>query len=332
MSNSAFAALAGSTFMLSAASAMAAPRVAVDIPPVHSLVAQVMDGVGTPDLLISGGASPHGYALRPSEARALQSADLVVWVGQNLTPWLGLALPKLAGDASVIELAAVPETEVLEFRESAVFASPSDAHDEDHHDHEDHADHDDHDDHDHDEHHEDEHAHDHSGYDPHMWLDPDNASVWLSAIAAELSVLDPENAALYSANAKAGQASLEQLSAEIDALLEPVHGGRYVVFHDGYQYFGHKFDMPAAGAIRLSDASDPSPARIAEIRAAVREGGISCVFSEPQFNPALIDPVFEGTEVRVAVADPLGALLEPGPALYGDALQNLAGALVSCLE
>ncbi|QIE43628.1 zinc ABC transporter solute-binding protein (plasmid) [Rhodobacteraceae bacterium SC52] len=331
MSNSVFAALVGSTFMLSALSVTAAPRVAVDIPPVHSLVAQVMEGVGAPELLISGGSSPHGYALRPSEARVLQSADLVVWVGQNLTPWLGLALPKLAGNATVIELAEVPETHLLGFRDSVVFDASSDQHDEGHDDHEDHAEHDDHD---HDDHHEDEdeHDHDHSGYDPHMWLDPDNASAWLGVIAAELSNLDPENAALYVANAKAGQANLEQLSAEIDTLLDPVHGGRYVVFHDGYQYFGQKFDMPAAGAIRLSDASDPSPARIAEIRAAVQEGDIACVFSEPQFNPALINPVFEGTEARVVVADPLGALLDPGPSLYGVVLRDLASGLAKCLQ
>ncbi|PWR02632.1 zinc transporter [Meridianimarinicoccus roseus] len=308
---------------LMAGPARAAPRVAADIPPVHALVAQVMDGIGTPDLIMGGGASPHGHALRPSEARALQAADLVVWIGPGLTPWLGMALPTLAKGADLLTLAAHPGTRTLPARSAANFGLEADAH----------GDHDNHEDHEQG----DAHGHDPAALadglvDPHLWLDPGNAEIWLDEIAARLARLDPANAARYAENARTARAGLAALRSDLDAMLAPVRGGRYVVFHDGYQYFERAFDMPAAGAIALSDASDPSPARIAEIRSVVRQGGIACVFSEPQLNTALIAPVFEGTEVRLAVADPLGAALPPGPALYGDVLRGLAGALSDCLK
>ena len=356
------------------------PAVVADIPPVHSLVAVVMDGVGTPDLLVQPGASPHGYSMRPSEARALDQAQAVFWIGESLTPWLANSIEALAADAHVIELMEVAGTTELEFREGATFEAhdhdhedhgdedhahgaghddhDDHAHDEGHGDHDDHAhdaghgdhddhaheaghgDHDDHahDDHDHDHDHDHEdhadHGHDdhHHGHDPHAWLDPENARVWLDAIAAELSELDPENAPIYQANADKGKAELATLIDEITAQLAPVRDSNFIVFHDAYQYFENRFDFPAAGSITLSDASDPSPARIEEVHEKVHELGVTCAFSEPQFNPNLIRTVFQGTEAKAGVMDPLGADLSPGAALYPQLLRNLASSLATCLE
>lgn len=337
------------------------PRVAVDIAPVHSLVARVMDGVGTPDLIVAPGGSPHEYSLRPSEAAALQEADLVVWVGPDLTPWLAGAVDTLAGDATRVTLMETEGTQVLSFREGALF----DAHDHGHgghegHGHEEHG----HDEHAHDEHAHDEHGHDahgheehaadahghedhahgdhghedhahgdhaHGAYDPHVWLSPVNAAVWLDVIAAQLSAADPANAATYVANAAAGRAELDALVAEVGGLLDPLRDLRFVVFHDAYQYFETAFDIPASGAITLSDATDPSPARIAEIQARVADQGIACVLSEPQFDPGIVATVMEGTAARTAVLDPLGSDLTPGPQLYPQMLRNLAGSLARCL-
>ncbi len=329
--------------LIGGAASAQAPRVAVDIAPVHSLVARVMEGVGAPDLIVQSGASPHEYSLRPSEAAALQDADLVFWIGPGLTPWLTDTLETLASDALVSELLDAPGTIALEFRESALFEA---------HDHDDHADHDDHDDHgdeDHAEHaHKDhdhaEDAHDdhghkeaghedhaHGEHDPHAWLSPQNARNWLNVIAGQLSAADPDNASIYFANAAAGRAEMETLIDEVNATLAPVRGGEFIVFHDAYQYFEADFDFPAAGAISLSDASDPSPARIAEIQGRIAEQAVDCVLTEPQFNSGLVATVLDGTQAKTGIIDPLGSDLEPGQALYPALIGNLATALAECM-
>jgi len=316
------------------------PRVAADIAPVHSLVARVMDGVGTPDLIVQSGASPHEYSLRPSEAEALQEADLVFWISPDLTPWLADAIETLATDASVTELMETDGTIELEIREGALF----EAHErgEDEHEGDEHADHAEKDHEEHAEHAHEEHAdhaeeeaghegHDHGAHDAHAWLSPQNAATWLNVIASQLSAADPENAGAYFANAAAGRAELDTLITDINAMLEPVRGGQFIVFHDAYQYFESAFDFPASGAISISDASDPSPARIAEIRARIAEEGIECVLAEPQFNAGLVATVLDGTEAKTGILDPLGSDLEPGPALYPQLMRNLASTLAECL-
>jgi zinc transport system substrate-binding protein len=315
------------------------PRVATDIAPVHSLVARVMDGVGVPDLVIQQGASPHEYRLRPSEATALQDADLVFWIGPDLTPWMEDAVVTLAEDAAVTALLEAEGTDLLEFREGALFEAHDHGHDHDDHGHEEHDhdehthddhDHDDHD-HDHDDHAHDDHDHAHGDYDPHAWLSLDNAATWLNVIAAQLSAADPDNAGTYFANAAAGREEIEALAAEVNGMLDPVRGGRFIVFHDAYQYFEASFDFPASGAISISDAAEPSPARIAEIQGRVREEGVECVLAEPQFNAGLVATVLDGTEASTGVIDPIGVDLELGPDLYPQLIRNMAATLVDCL-
>ena len=378
------------------------PQVAVDIAPVHSLVARVMEGVGTPDLIVQPGASPHEYNLRPSEASALQNADLVFWIGPDLTPWLTDTIATLAPDANTTVLLDADGITELEFRESALFEAHdhSDHADDDHDDHDDHADeghddhddhddhadegqddhgdHDDHDDHDdhadegqddhddhddhadeghddhgdhddhddHDDHADDGHddhddhddhaeaghdGHNHGAHDPHAWLSPTNAMTWLNVIAGELSAADPENAGVYFANAAEGRSELEALITEVTATLDPVRGGQFIVFHDAYQYFETAFDFPASGAISIGDASDPSPARVAEIQNRIADQGIDCVLAEPQYNPGLIETVLDGTDAQTGILDPLGSGLEPGAALYPQLIRNLSTALAGCM-
>ncbi len=309
------------------------PRVATDIAPIHSLVARVMDGVGTPDLIVQPGGSPHEYSLRPSEAKALQEADLVFWVSPDLTPWLGNAIETLATNASVTELLEADETIELTIREGALFEVHE--HDDDKHEDAEHKgdDHAEHAEGKHYEHAEEEAGHEGHGdgaHDPHAWLSPTNAATWLNVIAGQLSATDPENAGAYFANAAAGRAELDTLTSDINAMLGPVRGGQFIVFHDAYQYFESAFDFIASGAISISDASDPSPARIAEIRARIADEGINCVLAEPQFNAGLVATVLDGTEAKTGVLDPLGSDLAPGPALYPQLMRNLASTLVEC--
>jgi len=325
-----FISLAAGMAMIGGVAMSDTPKVAVDISPVHSLVSRVMLGVGTPDLIVQAGASPHGYTLRPSEAKALQDAQMVFWMGESLSPWMEGALDTLSSDATIITLLERDETILLEFREGAMFEE----HDHDDHGDEKHGDHGDekHDDHG-DEKHDDHGDHeDHGSHDPHAWLSPDNARIWLNLIASQLSIVDPENAGTYFANAAAARSEIEALTIEVNILLEPVRGKKFIVFHDAYQYFEKAFDLSASGAISLGDASKPSPARIAEIQGRILEESIDCVLSEPQFNKGLVATVMAGSKAKTSVIDPLGAGLKPGPDLYSELIRNMTKTLVDCFE
>lgn len=289
------------------APAAAEPQIAATVAPIHSLVSMVSTGLAKVDLIIRPGASPHDYALKPSEAAALDDAEIVFWVGEGLERWMAKALTTLAADAVVIELGGVEGTRHLAAREGGVWG-----------DHE----------HDHAEDHGDDH---HGAVDPHLWLDPENALVWLDAIADALGEQDPAHADAYRQNAVEARARIETVIAEIDTRLQPIREKRYVVFHDAYHYFEDRFGLHPLGAISLSDADRPGPARLLEIREAIAESGAVCVFAEPQFEPRLIDTVIEGTDVKTGTLDPIGAGLQPGAGLYPSLMRELAESLADCL-
>ncbi len=299
------------------------PRVAVDIAPLHSLVAQVMEGVGTPDLVIRPGASPHHYALRPSEAAALAEADLVVWMGEGLTPWLAGSLDELAGDAHRVTLLDPAHTRLLPLREEVVFEHDEHASHDDHGEHEEDESHDDHADADEHEHHH------HGGNDPHAWLDPGNAALWVMVLAGELALLDPENADTYRTNAADAAARLDVLKQELTETVRPVRAVPFMVFHDAYHYFEEAFDIHAAAAIALSDASRPGPARIAALRDLAVERQVACVLTEPQFDPKLARTIV-GDDYEIRAVDPMGMDIPPGPALYPALMRALAAGFASC--
>lgn len=316
------------------------PRVVTDIAPVHSLVAQVMGDLGTPELLVTAQDSPHSFALRPSQAQALEDAGLVVWIGHELTPWLEQPLETLASGATSVALLQVEDTLTHDFRDEVLFEEDhAETHDdhEDHHDHghdedhgDEHADHkDDHSD-DHADHH-DDHGHEHAdGIDPHAWLDPRNGAMWLGHLADALATLDPENAATYRANADAGVTKLVALEGELAATLAPATGRNFVVFHDAYHYFEDRFGLTTIGALSLSDAQPPSPRRLQSLRAELAK--VDCVFTEPQFSPDLVNTLLEGTEIGIATLDPLGADLPTGPGLYPDLLRGMATQIAGCRD
>jgi len=300
------------------------PNVSVDIAPLHSLVASVMNGVGVPSLIIPPGSSPHDHQLRPSEAKAMQDANIVFWMGEELTPWMENAVKTLSSNASVTTFLENDKTSLLEFREGALFEA---------HDHEDEQHDDEHDEHDdeHDEHDDEEHDEQgHGSHDPHAWLSPNNAKAWLDVIAAQLSSYDTENAGVYFTNAASAKSEIEMMIAEINLALDPIRGGKFIVFHDAYQYFENDFDFQASGAISIGDASDPSPARIAKIQKRIRDEEINCVLAEPQFKANLVQTVMEGSQANTNVIDPLGAGLKPGILLYNKLIKNMAQSLADC--
>ena len=293
------------------------PKVAADIAPVHSLVARIMEGVAEPSLIIPPGASPHDHAMRPSEARALQSANVVFWVGPELTPWMERPLSALSADAVRVELLEVDGTTRYSYRDLA----------DDHDGHDDHAqpaDHEadaDHDGHDH---------HDNDGIDPHAWLDPENARVWVRVIAETLASSDPENAKVYLQNARVAEGELGALQSEIEADFAKMSKPRFITFHDAYQYFEVRFGLSSSGTVSLGDATAPGPARLAELKAKINSDGIDCAFSEPQFDTRLVNAAIEGVGAQVLVMDPIGVTLDTGPSLYPTLLRAMATSYQSC--
>ena len=329
-------------------------KVVASIKPVHSLVAAVMQGIDTPYLLVDGAGSPHTYALKPSQARQLQDADLVFWMSHDLEAFLEKPIESIATNATSVQLMESHGLTKLNFREGGAFASHDhddhDDHDDkdrdDHDDHDDHddKDHDDHDDHGHDDHGHDDHGHDdkdhddkdhddkdHDGVDPHVWLDPANAKAMIHEIEEALVAADPAHADAYEANTEALMLKIDSLVAEVDAELEPVKGRGYVVFHDAYQYFEARFGVSAIGSITVSPEVLPGAERVSELQEKVRDLDAACVFSEPQFKPKLVATVTENTNAGTGVLDPLGATIENGPELYFTLIRNMANSLKECL-
>ena len=301
------------------ASADSGVRVAASIKPVHSLASAVMAGVGEPHLIIRGASSPHDFSLRPSDAVALEEADVVFLIDEDLEASLAASLESLAGDARVVELARAKGVIRRPLREGGAFKE-----DEHHHHDDDHGHGDGNDDH-HDE------DTDHEPFDLHVWLDPVNGWAMARMIAATLAEIDPGNADTYDANAHELLHRLDDLTAEIDATVAPTRGEPFIVFHDGYRYFEDRFGLTAVGSAVVSPERPPGVKRIRELRDKIHALGVACVFDEPQFDRRLVATIVEGTPVRTGTLDPLGTGIENGPGLYSALLRNMAASFRDCL-
>ncbi|MBB4520749.1 zinc transport system substrate-binding protein [Rhizobium leguminosarum] len=289
-----------------------APVVVTSIKPIHSLVSAIMQGVGEPKLIVDGAASPHTYNLKPSNARALQDARVIFWVGPGLEAFLEKPLQALGRDASIAELDNAPGLVKLPFREGGAFEPHDDAPEHEH----DHA----------------EADHDHDAFDTHLWLDPMNAKAMAALITTTLVAADPANALTYQGNAKALNDRLDALDAEIKGIVAPVKGKPFIVFHDAYQYFEHRYGIRVAGSITVSPETIPGAERVSEIRHKVGELGATCVFAEPQFEPRLVNVVIEGTRAKSGVLDPEAATLKAGPDLYFTLMRGIADSMKDCLS
>ncbi|MFK5925860.1 MAG: zinc ABC transporter substrate-binding protein [Desulfuromusa sp.] len=283
-----------------------APKVVVSIKPLHSLVAGVMQGVGKPLLLVKGGGSPHGYVLRPSEAKALAQADLVVWVGHDLESFLEKPLSTLGHKAQQLELAEQLEKYLLTKRQSDTWEKPT-------------------------------HTHNHQdgelkNADLHLWLDPALAKQIVLLTGATLSEIDPIHRSRYQANAAELVKKLERLDQNLKNLLEPVKEKPYIVFHAAYQYFETAYGLNAVGSIVIDPERRPGVKRIREIRQKILQLGANCVFSEPQFESRLIATVIEGTGANTGTLDPLGADLAEGPEAYFQLMTRLGDNLYEGLK
>ena len=343
---------------LGVSAANADVNVVTSIKPVHSLVSSVMQGVGSPTVIIEGAGSPHTYSLKPSQAKQLQDADLVFWMGDELETFLEGPIQNIAKNAKSIKLIDSHGLKKIKFREGGMFDEHDDHDDHDDHDKEEHAkdDHDDHghdkhakddhDDHGHDKHAKDDHDdhgkekhakddhddHEHGEFDPHVWLDPINAKAVVHEIEEALVKADPKNAKKYEANAVRMAGKLDQLVTELRVQLQPVQGKGFIVFHDAYQYFEQRFGVAAIGSITVSPEVMPGAERVKDLREKIRDLRATCVFSEPQFEPKLLRTLVDGTGAQTGVLDPLGSSLTKGPDLYFELVREMARSLKECLS
>ena len=319
--------------------AKADTKVVASIKPIHSLISYVMDGVGTPGLLVDGSSSPHTFQLKPSHATMLQEADIVFWIGEDLESFLETPLESIAKEAKQVTLMESEDIVMLKFREKNVFDDHDD-HGDEHDDHDEHGDeHDEHEEHEehgdeHDEH-EDEHddhahhdGHNHGEFDIHFWLDPEIAKTIVQIAAKEISEIDPANASKYEANAAKALNKLDQLINDTRGKINK--DATYVVFHDAFQYFEQRFGIEVIGALTVNPEILPGAKQLAEIREVIEHEAVNCLFSEPQFNPTIAETIASDTGVKAAVLDPLGAELEPGKDLYFDLISDMASSFESC--
>ncbi len=327
-------------------------KVVASIKPIHSLASYLMDGVAKPDLIVDGYASPHGFAMKPSHAKMLQNADLIFWVGEDLESFLEKPLNSIAKKAEKIELMEIKGLQVLKFRERNIFDDHDDHGHDDHDDHgkkeDDHDDHDhddhgkkedDHDDHDHDDHgkkdgHDDHDDHDgheghaHGEFDPHIWLDPMNAKVILNEMVEHLIENDAKNASKYKSNLKKALKEIDKLNKDVKAELSKSTAS--IVFHDAYQYFEERYNVNILGAFTVNTDVMPGAEQLAEIREIIEHDKVACVFSEPQFNPDIINAVAKDMKIKTGVVDPLGATLDPGKDLYFNLIRNMSASFKGC--
>jgi zinc transport system substrate-binding protein len=295
--------------------AAAQTKVVVSIKPLHALVAGVMAGVGTPDLLVKGAASPHTYAMKPSDAKALNGADLFFRMSEAVEPFTAKVVRALPKRVTVVTLQDAPGMKLLPRRTGNAFEAHVHEAAKGGHKH--------------------DHGHDQGkkidAPDGHAWLDPDNAKAMVAGIERALSARYPANAAQFKANAQKLAADIDALDKELAGKLKPIAGKPYIVFHDAFQYLEDRYDLSAVGSISIGPDVPPSAKRLSDLRKKVVSLAAVCVFAEPQHDTRLVQNLVEGTSARTGTLDAEALALEPGPDLYFAMMRRLADDLKECL-
>ena len=308
-------------------------KVVTTIQPLHSLISNVMGNKGKLDLILEGTASPHSFTLKPSHAKMLENADAIFWIDKDLESFLEKPLKSIPKKAKVIHLMDINGLEIHKFREKNIYGDHDD-HDKHGHKEDKHDKHDDHDKHGHnkdkhdmhDDH--DKHGHAHGEFDVHIWLDPNNAKLIVKEVANQLATLDSKNSDFYKKNAKKTLNKLDNLKNKIDKSINKK--ASFVTFHDAYQYFEKRFGIEALGALTINTDIQPGAKQIEEIQHLVEDNNIKCIFSEPQFNPKLINMIAKSSGAKTGILDPLGSSYKPGQDLYFNLINDLYQNINKC--
>ncbi len=289
---------------LFASPCFAAPKIVVSIAPIHSLVSLLTKGVSEPKLLLRQGGSPHSSSLRPSQARALAEADLLIWVGPELESFLTVPVGRLVLPKAEMQLLKLKGLKLLPQRHGGFWEEDQ---------------------------HADESSHDQQSINPHIWLSPDNARHIVSSIGQRLIQIDQKNAAAYIQNEEDLLRRVDLLEQSLSDLLTPIQTRPYLVFHDAYPYFEDAFSLNAVGSVRISAERAPGARRLQQIKTRVSESSAVCLFSEPQFSPALAASLAKDSGLKLGELDPLGSTIDQGEDSWFILMERLAENLNNCL-
>ena len=292
-------------FLISYSSLNAEVKVVTTIKPIHSLVAGVMDGLGSPSLIVDGSNSPHNFSLKPSHAKMIEDAEIIFWVGEDLETFMIKSLESIANNATKVSFMDLDNITKLKFKEENILEV--EGYDDDHDDHYKHAD---------------------GEFDAHIWLDPKNAIEIVNEIAKTLSLKDPNNKNVYYSNAEKLNHSLNELIKKINLSINK--DARFIVFHDAYQYFEKRFDVSSAGALILNEEALPSAKKVSEIHKIIKKQNINCIISEPQFNPNIIKSIAQDSSILTGSFDPLGSSFDTNKNLYFEMILSLSNSLKDC--
>ncbi|WP_159567581.1 zinc ABC transporter substrate-binding protein ZnuA [Budvicia diplopodorum] len=304
-------AVLASTFVMAGIATQASAAVLTTTKPLGFIASAITDGIMPTEVLLPDGASPHDYALRPSDVQRLRSADLVIWVGPDMEAFLTKPLQQI-DEKKKIALSELSSVKPL-------LSKGTEQEEHDDHSQHDHAD-------------SDGHDHDHGDYDMHLWMSPEIAKRSAIAIHDQLLELMPQNKAKLDANLHQFEQELEQTKEKVVNILQPLHGKGYFVFHDAYGYFEKAFGLSQAGHFTVNPEIQPGAQRLHQIRTQLVEHKAVCVFAEPQFQPAVINAVAQGTDVRIRTLDPLGSNIALGKDSYVKFLTQLSQQFAGCLE
>ena len=293
------------SFLISYSSLNAEVKVVTTIKPIHSLVAGVMDGLGSPSLIVDGSNSPHNFSLKPSHAKMIEDAEIIFWAGEDLETFMIKPLESIANNATKVSFMDLDSIIKLKFKEENILEV--EGYDDDHDDHDKHAD---------------------GEFDAHIWLDPKNAIEIVNEIAKTLSLKDPNNKNVYYSNAEKLNHSLNELIEKINLSINK--DARFIVFHDAYQYFEKRFDVSSAGALILNEEALPSAKRVSEIHKIIKKQNINCIISEPQFNPNIIKSIAQDSSILTRSFDPLGSSFDTNKNLYFEMILSLSNSLKDC--
>ena len=290
------------SFLISYSSLNAEVKVVATIKPIHSLVAGVMDGLGSPSLIVDGSNSPHNFSLKPSHAKMIEDAEIIFWVGEDLETFMIKSLESIANNATKVSFMDLDNITKLKFKEENILEV--EGYDDDH----------------------DKHAD--GEFDAHIWLDPKNAIEIVNEIAKTLSLKDPNNKNVYYSNAEKLNHSLNELIKKINLSINK--DARFIVFHDAYQYFEKRFDVSSAGALILNEEALPSAKKVSEIHKIIKKQNINCIISEPQFNPNIIKSIAQDSSILTRSFDPLGSSFDTNKNLYFEMILSLSNSLKDC--
>jgi zinc transport system substrate-binding protein len=284
-------------FALLSASVLATPTVLTSIKPIGLIAKDIAKDHAKVDILLPDNASPHGFSLTPSDIRALNDRDLLIWVGPEIEPFL---TKTIAGRKNQLQLTALPNIQLRRYGSEHVHS-----HGEHHHE---------------------------TSIDGHIWLGPEQSVVIADGIKTQLIALDPENKVNYERNFAAFKQKVASQQKAIYAQLKDYTDKNYFLFHDAYGYFEQAFDLKALGNITLTPDRKPGARTLVGIRQKLQAGKVKCIFSEPQFNPSLVETLVVGTNTKIVLLDPMAKNLSLNTHSYTDFLAELTQSFMTCFE